>query len=310
MKIPTDQNTIVQNLLRALVLLFLLRTIFVFISSTEFWGLNISYYLPKESSIIFLALAAISLLIGFNLHERKLKKNKSLEIDSKKSSFDNYVLLILLVTCSVLFLTIKIAWPFLGDGSIFAGYLFKFHETGKMTIWWTEAPSMYLQYGIYYVKLLLTSKGDSFFPFTVISVISGIFFVGISYKFSKTLSSISFMQGIILSLLLGAGGTLFFFSYMETYPLQYSFVLLYTYFAYKYFMHKSDLLRCWLVLIFCIILHLQNILLVPSFLLILYWKKTEGERRYPSVYKVLLLTSPVLLAIYGASQFFLQENSV
>src|SRR5437763_1953290 len=268
--IPKDTHKILAYVIVALFLFLSIRSYFLFFSSVKFWGFNQLHYLPGSLGVLLLLGSLLGIYTGWtskNITSVKSakEKQKSKTVIKKhiKTRSDIPTLFIITIIFGILFLTFQIAWPFLGDGSIFVGYLFNFHASGKMTVWWREAPSMYLQYGIYYLKILLGGKASSFFPFTVISLISGTLFVATSFRFSKAFDKRFWMQLLVFGLLISAGGTLFFFGYMETYPLQYTCILIYCYLSYQYIQHKVGIAYPALAIGLCIMLHLQNILLLP-----------------------------------------------
>src|SRR5439155_7612608 len=102
--------------------------------------------------------------------------------------------------------------------------------------------TMYLVYGIYYIFLKLTSGHQNvFLPFIVITFLSEILFIITAFRFAKAYDSRSWMQWFFFLMLLCAGGTVFFFGYMEVYPLQYALILVYFYFAYLYVCKQGKL---------------------------------------------------------------------
>jgi tetratricopeptide (TPR) repeat protein len=303
-----DNNIVLRFVLIALFVFLCIKACFLFISGVEFWGINQLHYLSGFLGVPLLSISLVGIYISWTSKNtpkaksvKEKKKTKTAINEKEKVRSDLPTLFILTVTFGILFLVYQVAWPFLGDGSIFVGYLFNFHVSGKMTVWWTEAPSMYLQYGIYHLKLLLGGTANSFFPFTAISFISGVLFVIMSFRFSKAFDKNFRMQWLLFALLLSAGGTLFFFGYMETYPLQYTCVLIYCYLSYRYLQNKTTLVRPALILLLCITLHLQNVLLLPSLIFLSTFRSSQSRQevdRKRAVLRSLVIAVPLLLAIY------------
>ncbi|MEI8134494.1 MAG: hypothetical protein WCH46_05365 [bacterium] len=242
-------------------------------------------------------LSLITLLINSLAINSKRSSSQSLLTSLQVMRLPKPVSILFLAGFGVLFCVVQVAWSFLGDGSIFVGYLFNFRAYGKMQVWWTEAPSMYLQYGIYYLRMLFGGNADSFFPFTVISLISGLIYVAGASKIATEFSQNRAEQVLLFFLLLSSAGTLFFFGYMETYPLQYAVVLWTCYYTLKYLEGKSSLLPVTLTILLSVFLHFQNLLLLPA-LGFLYLTKTKEVNSRRTVYPYLLGMLVFLLVVY------------
>ncbi|MFI5263826.1 MAG: hypothetical protein ACHQM6_04870 [Candidatus Kapaibacterium sp.] len=294
----------------SLLIFIVIKGCFLFLNAKEFWGINHLQYLPKLLGIFIVIFSVLSILIGWRSALSKpsisKKKKNNLPVAKNHRNPDLPILLLVIATFLFLFWQFQIFWPYLGDGTVYSGFLLNFEVSGKMNLQWDAAPVLYILYGIYYVFLKFNpNQQNVFIPFAAVSLISGLLFIIFSFRFAKKFDSGKWWQILLFSLLLSAGGSLFFFGYMEVYPLQYAYVLIYSYFAFLYLRHKAKLSIVALMLILCIIFHLQNILLIPSFLFLFTLRKTDDREHSDKkkwVLRTILISVPLLLGIYALSQ--------
>ncbi|HYM21213.1 MAG TPA: hypothetical protein VEW28_09480 [Candidatus Kapabacteria bacterium] len=215
--------------------------------------------------------------------------------------------MLIVFASAILFSMVKIAWPFIGDGSVFGGFMFNFQAYGTLTPQRTATPVMYLLYGIYFLYLKFSGGSPNvFFPFTLVSALSGVIFVFFALQFARKVSIGKEVNWLLFLLLMCAGGSLLFFTYMETYPLQYSFVLVYLYVSFLFVRRQAKLFMVVAIMFCCIAFHLQNLLLIPSFLFLYALRKKKerlGDDMMRSVFRFILITIPILLAIFLIAQY-------
>jgi hypothetical protein len=236
----------------------LLKGLFIFVSAPKLWGINLLRYLPQPIGFSFTLISLIAIVFSI-LHQLRSERDKNRKESQKMSEHLNswYVLLLIILFFGMIFFTVRIPFSFLGDASAYGADLFTFQAHGIMTLERTAVPVLYLLYGIYDLYLHFNhGQQNVLFPFEVISFISGIIFVIAAFRFAINFSESGSMRFLFFMLLISAGGTLFFFSYMELYPLQYSLALVYLYFTFQYLRHKKSLKLVGLILILCIVFHL------------------------------------------------------
>ncbi|HET9135992.1 MAG TPA: hypothetical protein VFO76_05090 [Candidatus Kapabacteria bacterium] len=299
-----------RRVLYSLLALVLAKAVFIFIPVPILWGINLWEYFPKPAAIAVTILCLVSIIWGLGSSQPSTRTVPPRQLSSQNFSL---ILFCFAALCGVFFASVTVAWPFLGDGSVFAGYLFNFQGYGKMSVWRTEAPTMYSLYGIYYLKELLTGSSTIFYPFVVLGTVSGVLFVITAIRFARSFGSGVWMRAMIIGMLIAAGGTIFFFGYIENYPLQYAFVLLYCYSAYRYLQNKTGILLPTMLLAVCIALHLQNLLLLPSLLLL--WSLRNSEHRQADdkqrfVKKIILVSVPAMIVLYVYSQLYPVASSL
>lgn len=307
-----NEQKLLTLLLSCLCIYTILRSAFLFIDVPELWGVNLLHYLPIWVGVVLSLVAIASIILSRNLkiHQGKeTSKNNRSKVEKKgvkKTSSFTYLLVGTAVVLGIMFLVFRIAWPFLGDGTTYFGFMFNFQAYGEITTQRTATPVLYLLYGIYSVFLKLANNDlNVSFPFTVMSFISGTLFVTFSFLFAKTFSDNGWIRLLFISLLLTLGGSLLFFGYIETYPLQYACVLIYAYYSYQYLQQKANLVAVTLALVLCIAFHMQNILLLPSFVLLYSLRNSEGRRSEDrsKFFKVVIFAAlPVMIGVYVFSQ--------
>lgn len=141
---------------------------------------------------------------------------------------------------------LPVAFAFLGDGSLYVGEVYRASVTEgyagmliKPTAWLTG----YLLLGMAH----LISPEQVRLPFLVLSSLAGFATVGGLWIALKKENH--HLRLLLYALLFGMGGTLFFFGYLELYPLAYAVVLLHLGFLWKAVKHDSSLLPSFLLLL-------------------------------------------------------------
>lgn len=265
------------------------------------------YFLPDGTALWLSLLSAVGILVGFSTQTISNRRAERKPTIAATSSIRQWILpLVIIAGLGILFFSVQIAWPFLGDGTSYLGFMYNFHESGTLTLQRTATPVLYLLYGIYYIFLKLNNnQGDSFFPFQIVSLLSGLIFTFTTVLFAIRYDGNRWMRALFFIVLISLGGSLLFFGYVETYPLQYALVFVYAYTAYLYLQRK-----CWMTavvagLAFSIAFHLQNILLLPSFVFLLSLRKVDDKMAADKsriALGLLLAAMPLLLIVYIGSQ--------
>jgi tetratricopeptide (TPR) repeat protein len=307
-----NESKLLTLLLSCLGIYSILRVLFLFVDEPLLWGINLLHYLPLWVGVVLLlcALGAIALSRNIKTSQSKdiskNRKSKSEPKETRNSSSYTYLLIGIAALLGVLFLVFRITWPFLGDGTIYFGFMFNFQAYGVITTQRTATPVLYLLYGVYYIFLKLANNDlNVFFPFTVMSFVSGTLFVTFSFLFAKAFTDNNWLRFLIISLLMTLGGSLLFFGYIETYPLQYACVLIYAYYSYQYLQHKAKLTPVAFALLLCIAFHIQHLLLLPSFVLLFSLKRVgarESSDKSRLVKNMLIVASPLMFIVYWLFQ--------
>lgn len=307
----SNEGKLLTLLLFCLGVYSILRIIFLFVDVPVLWGVNLVHYLPIWVGVVLCtsALGAIVLSRNIRISSKdipKKRKSKSEHGEKHNTSSYTYLLIGIIALLGILFLVFRITWPFLGDGTIYFGFMFNFQAYGTITTQRTATPVLYLLYGVYYLFLKLANNDlNVFFPFTVMSFVSGTLFIWFSFLFAKAFTENNWLRFLIISLLMTLGGSLLFFGYIETYPLQYACVLIYAYYSYQYLQHKTKLAPVAFALLLCIAFHIQNLLLLPSFIF-LYSLNSVEERQSADkskfVKSILLVAFPLMLIVYWLFQ--------
>src|SRR5688572_5747125 len=244
--VSEETRKVIVYILAGLFLWSVLQLLFAHIDVPALWGLATFHYLPPTLSIALAALSFAGLATGFLRSSSAQRTPKT----ATRIGAGTWILGgLVVIVLGIIFLEVQVAWPFLGDGTSYMGMLYNFRESGTITTQRTATPSLYILYGVYHLYLKITSSTvDSFFPFTLIGFTAGMIFTITAIRFAIAFSVSRWQQVLFFVLLMSLAGSLFFFGYVEIYPLQYACVLLYAYMAYRYLGNRATLLTVGLIL--------------------------------------------------------------
>lgn len=191
---------------------------------------------------------------------------------------------------------LPVAFAFLGDGSLYVGEVYRASVTDgytgmliKPTAWLTG----YLLAGMAGV----ISPEQVRLPFLVLSsVAAGTAVGGLWIALRKENRN---QRVVLFSLLFGMGGTLFFFGYLELYPLAYAVVLLHLGFLWKAMKEDSSLIPSLLLLLLACTLSAVATVFLPGWLFAALRRTAILPSRLRHPLPIIgVLTAVLLLAVF------------
>jgi tetratricopeptide (TPR) repeat protein len=196
------------------------------------------------------------------------------------------------------------AWAFLGDGTLYLGYVYKYSLGAPMVLSWRESVPMFLFQMLYHFQ---TGKPSTVFPFRFIDLVAGLGFVVVAMLFVRRLFPEKVMRHAALALLFSTAGVLFFFCYIETYALGFSAVLLYLYVGYLYLCERRPHWQLAVALGAAVLLHSSNLLLIPSAIVLVALRRSREHNEKPSLtryYKSFVPITVILIGLYILFQYY------
>jgi hypothetical protein len=277
----------------------------------QLWSTNlIARFTAGWQAVLLLALvAAGASLILYSpklaikpTKQDKAKKSttaKPKEIDLTDRPFIRWPAIAALVFAGICF-AFPLEWSLLGDSTLFIGYGYRFEQSGHLAMPPREFLSAILSQTLYG---LLSSFSDtqvaSDLPFRIIGVVAGFIWCFVSIKLADLIASSRALKLLTLVLLLTCGGSLFFFGYVETYPLPYAAALWVIYLTLKHLRGECSEALLLLAVVLSLLLHLQNLLLLPGVVYAL------ARRRKPDLtisWKMVISVAGALLVVYAYFQ--------
>lgn len=313
--------------------LLLFRLALYFLPITLFWGADQLQYFTAATAVIITAIPLFLLFYSDRetiskhqlkeLREKKItktanakgsKEKRSATATAKENGLSKAFLISTIVGMAILFWCFKVQGALLGDGSLYIGYLYKFHGNGHLHILSAEPLGMVLIEVIFYLRKIITEGrgiGEDI-PFQISGLLFGTLYLVISYLIARLYTVSKAFQYMLFALLLGCGGLLFYFGYVETYAAQFTLAFLYLYVGLKYLKtngtdKQPKLATLLAVLVIASAFHLQNLLILPSFIYLMSISKRATEEAkdqlISNIYQYIPFVFAGLFVIYLIIQF-------
>lgn len=278
------------------------RFAFVFIDAPGAWGINALAFLPSEIGIVLTLIA-----LGFIVWSMRQPGEAA---GAKKWNFDPFGLparVVVPIVAGLLFFLIHIPTALLGDAGLFEGDLYRHVALGQPVPLYREPLTMLIEGGLaaMFSKLMVTEYHIMAYRMT--GALSGLVFVAAAQRIAMLIRGGQAVRVLSFVLLVSCGGVLLFFGYVENYAPQYALVLWYVLLVLQMFRKRTSPVWPGIVLAACCLFHLQNVLLIPSYIVALGMgralKNHRGEQFGAGVYKYMMIAAPVLLLIYALLQW-------
>ncbi|MFH1700571.1 MAG: hypothetical protein ABIE07_08290 [Candidatus Zixiibacteriota bacterium] len=167
---------------------------------------------------------------------------------------------------------------------------------------WSEIGSIFL--AVMVSKLIPVSGAESgAYAYGIISVLSGGATILLLFALSYELGSDSAQRLFIFCLSLFSGWVLLFFGYTENYSILWPFMTGYIYFGIRYLRGKNSLVVSFVFLAASVLLHLQTVFFIFSFILLLF-SRGFPARLYERHKKIILGT--IILGCAGSAVLLYQ----
>ena|GEM_PF-6321838 len=246
--------------LAALALLFLLSPL---IPDARLWGINHLRFLPL-SSIVTLA-AAIVLIAGL-WYILSVRRNRDTDLPIAITTSQ---LAAATLGSAVVFYLLQPYYPFLGDGVLRSEEIALGRFFSK-----TEPLDTFIHAMLY--KITNSPLGlDGKSVYRVLSSISGGVAIGCILKcFVRRGDGVAWPTAYIVTL----GSTMLFCGYVESYSIGYLFTLIYLLSGERFLRTGKGIMTAAVSLAFAVSCHAANLILLPSFLILL-WKWASSEKQ-------------------------------
>ncbi len=257
------------------------------------WGVNHLQFFGWPAGIIFGILAAV---IIYPATARYLFFRLQ-EITARFGRLPNrYQVALIVIVCLVAFYILRVKVHTLGDG-----YLRVYHLEQGYYYNHTE-PLDYFLHALLYNLLnpLWGVSAESIY--IAVSILSGLALVLILYRLPVI--NIAGESLPLKVLALACGGSLLFFGYVESYSLVYTFALLYLFMARRFLETGQGFFATTMFLIGGISAHLSGLLMVPSYLILYYYRHKRNSQSSPALRILPLLLIIVTTAILAALDYY------
>lgn len=256
------------------VIVWLSRLLFTDSPHGRSWGINHLHFLPDEFIWIFLAAGLCSIALFFepmrSTASRLFHEAGYIMDDGRHKWW-----LVISLLSLLFFWLLRMPTNLLGDGYTVINniggnppVIFKWSEVGAIKV-------------VHFVSGLLPFEGTELgvYAYAIVSVLSGgvavFFFLGIAYESAEDRQH----RLLIFCLLIFSGWMLLFFGYAENYPILWPFVTAYIYFSLRHIKLKNNLLIPTLLLLVALVLHLQILFFLISYLSLII-ARGWGQRMY------------------------------
>lgn len=282
-------------MLVALAALTLLRLVATLFDGGEWWGINFTQYLDVS---IIVGCAVVTLFgIGVGIVSRKRPPDKA------SRGFESPLLIVgIVIAAGALFFFAALRVSLLGDSTLYLGMIARFIDHGELGKIWREPVPVLLTYLVAWIQKEFNFIIETAFPFRVTGALCGMAFTWIAIRISSHLFETRGARVMAAVLLMSAGGSLLFFGYVETYALPYVAVLAYSAALLGCVAGRVRINVAALLLLLCIVSHVQHVLLVPSFLALVYLRRGNMNAA-KQVYVLLAASVGVMLLVYLGVMF-------
>ncbi len=286
-----------------------LRLIASVIPGSAFWGFDFLRYMPLPAALAITITAIVAAL------DRKAVLAKPLEAVAE-FLFRQSVIKRLAVfsACSIAIMAVfslfAVPYPFLGDGKhvVTALYrIFKGDEQAQAVLWNEPLSHLYYLYTLKWLfPELLTSRvvdlKGVFAIFKWTSYVIGGLYLFALLSLSGNLAKNKLERLALVAGILGCGGILIFFGYVEYYAFLYFFGTLFLLTGVGEAKRSSTPVRSGALLALAIAFHLSAVVFLPAYFFLLYaWIQKRSGKPEPSLRLIIRIVMAVLiccLALY------------
>ncbi len=252
-----------------------LKLVGYFMPSARLWGVNqLAYFSLMFAIAYILGIIALILLITYKdklpFVEIPYRGVKSVFIKLPRWLTSAAGLLI----AAVLFYMLRDVTNLLGDGILRLTELANFHYIPS-----TEPLDCLVHYAAY--EYILKQAGYSpLLSFQLLSYLAGLLYIWGVWLLSKQLKEHGISQGLTIAYMLGWGGFMMFFGYVENYAFASALIVFLIYFCLEYFYNSRGLIALLALFLIAFFMHNLTFYLVPALLYLLYIKRKKNPKGY------------------------------
>jgi Flp pilus assembly protein TadD len=212
----------------------------------------------------------------------------------------------LFLLCGIL--SLPVFWLFrtrlflLGDG-----YL-KISEVVSGRLTHTEPLDGIIHHQFYLFLNTIRPGIDPSFAYTILSVLGGGIFIFLILQLSDLLGETTFIKVLIFSSLLTLASIELFFGYVESYTILLVGLTLFILLSHLYLKDKVNVIFVFIVLCFCIGVHVSSIVLMPAFCYLMYWKWRKKGKGYFDPFSAISLLGCLAIIFAAIWKVFLMEG--
>lgn len=288
----------------SVIIIITLKFIGIYYPEARLWGINQLSYFSIQFSLMYLAIIIFLILLLSYIHRLKIVDSLINSLLRITESIPRYIWFLLVsISLIVLFYIFRDSAYILGDGRLRLNELgVQGFERLKNTA--AGEPLEYLIRDISYKYIFRPMGFDILDSFRFWSYLCGLVYFWTAWFITRRLQLSKMSSSVLFVYLLGWGGLLFFFGYVEYYSIAIAAIMLFFYFAINYFYTGEKLILLTVVFIIGYYLHNLTIVLLPSlgYLLLIEYRKN----RQKSI--ALLITTLTLIAVWTVNTFSYKQS--
>jgi hypothetical protein len=265
------------------------------------WGFSHAAYVPPYLAAILFLLCILALQPSVSLRVGSFLEGASLQLAGGTTSGVAAAVIAALIAGPFFYL-LAIPFSFLGDSFLYLAEIIRTTQSGQVDFF------RYNSLLTSFIFLYLGSKIMTFFSivevvhvFWLITSVCGMIFVFVIVRGIRSIAEQAIDAAILIGLIVGLGGWVLFFGYVEHYAPLFAATTAYAMSLYRATTRRGSLTIPAALLALCVSFHFLAVFYIPSFLIALYQRWLEGRDRECSVSKFRWLVVTGLVVFIAAS---------
>ncbi len=149
---------------------------------------------------------------------------------------------------------------------------------------------------------------DPSFSYIIISLLCGGIFVFLTLKLADLLGETAFAKILVFFSLFSLASIELFFGYVESYTILLVGLALFVLLSFFYLQDKLNIIFVFLVLCFSIGVHVSAIVLIPSFLYLMFWKWKRERKKFFNLPAIISILGCLIIMFANVWKVFLTEG--
>lgn len=278
---PTDTSTSVVRspfrLMIPFVLLLMLWVAGAAFPSQRTWGFSMAAYMSPYLASLFILLCVLTLIPSIATRVGSLAGHVASRFVGKGGE-SRITAGAVAVVAGLLFFFLAIPFSFLGDSFLYLAEVIRAADSGQVDL---------LRYNSLFSSLIFLFAGSKLMTlfgfvevarvFWLIAAVCGAVYVYILLRGVSAVADDVLEAVMFVGLMLGLGGIVLFFGYVEYYAPLFVATLAYAVALHRATARGESLVRPALLLVLCIAFHFLALFYIPAFLLAVYLRRRKGE---------------------------------
>ncbi len=300
---PVTQRAFRYVLLPLVIISVWFHLLAVYWETPFLWGIHFLHFFPAWSAWVLTAAVSSLFVPAVNRLVLKLLESVFGAVGGFLGRLNRYLLFALAALASIpLFWVLRTRLFLLGDG------YFKLEALSERIVTATEPLDGIIHHGIYKLLMSAFPAADPSLTYTVPSVVCGGMFVFMLLILSHLLGKTGFHKVLIFSLLITLGSVELFLGYVETYTALLTGLTLFLLLSLLYIRGKVNVMLPFLVLALSTSFHVSGIVLLPSFLYLVFWKWRVEGRKIPRVSALISLAACAMIVFLAVWKVFMMPG--